>query len=483
MPQEDDPMPDAGIHDRPIPSATLLWDRQNCVPLDGCLSKDDLILLLTPVVEPPESQPNAASDPFEPLGQALSETYPLVRHVPYTKNGGVTGAHVAFIKKADVIIFIITGVPTGDEPSQPELGEAVREACGSRPLIVVFCCRIQGDMMQNYDFPTVIQTTGFSGSDLLTVSHLLLEGETTSSRSTTQSPQITPFTSTSWSIQPYDYERDLREVHLLWNENVPCQFRLDKTVLGSLLRRDGYAMHYVVRDPTSSGILGFCATFTTFADSKEEQLIGSIAALVVKDGFRRRGVGRALHDEALGRLGKIRGVYRAQLGTTFPRLLYGIPVDHPDTRWFQERGWSFDQSGPGTGRIMADWVLWFSDFRPLNLASAGLSFRSCEVSDSQRVLEVVGRESERKHGFGWYDQYARVIDSSFIGDVILGFEGSTMVAAAITYTPNEGNLTALDIPWVSSIGSDVGGVTCICIKGECWDPPSSFVTLLMLLRR
>ncbi|KAL6849550.1 hypothetical protein ACO1O0_009091 [Amphichorda felina] len=41
-----------------------------------------------------------------------------------------------------------------------------------------------------------------------------------------------------------------------------------------------------------------------------------------------------------------------------------------------------------------------------------------------------------------------------------------MVAAAITYTPNDGNLTALDIPWVSSIGSDVGGVTCICIKDD-----------------
>ena len=466
MPEEDDPMPDASVRDGGDASATLLWDRQSCVPLDRCLSEDDLILLLTPVVGPPESQSNVASDPFEPLGQALSETYPIVRHVPYTKNGGITGVHVAFINKADVVIFIITGYSTGDEPSQPDLAEAVSEACESRPLIVVFGCQIEDDVIQKYDFPTVIQATGFSVPDLQAVSSLLLDGETSTSRSTSQSLRNTPFVAASWSIQSCDYERDLGELHLLWNENVPRQFHLDKTVLGSLLRRDGYAMHSVARDSVSGGILGFCATFTTFADSKGEQLIGSVAALVVKDEFRGRGVGRALHDEALSRLGKIRGVHRVQLGTTFPRLLYGIPVNHPATKWTQERGWSFDQSGPGTGRIVADWLLCFSDFPPLNLASAGLSFRSCEISDSQKVLEVVGRESERKHGFGWYDQYARIIDSNFIGDIILGFEGSTMVAAAITYTPNDGNLLALDIPWASSIGSNMGGITCICIKGE-----------------
>lgn len=125
-----------------------------------------------------------------------------------------------------------------------------------------------------------------------------------------------------------------------------------------------------------------------------------------------------------------------------------------------------DLSGPGTGHIRADWLLRFCDTPPLNLASAGLNFRPCELSDSREVLEMVARESERKHGFGWYDQYARIIDSGFIGDVILGFEGSTMVATAITYTSPAGNPTASDIPWASSIGTDVGGVTCICIKGE-----------------
>lgn len=473
-------MPDAGSREPSNPSATLLWDRQNCIPLDRCLSKDDLILLLTPVVAPPGSQPSAASDPFEPLGQALSETHPIVRHVPYTKNGGVTGFHVAFVKKADVVIFVITGLATDDELSQSDLAEAVGEACESRPIIVVFCCEVAEHMIQKYDFPTVIQTTGFSVPDLREVAYLLLNEEATSSRSTTQPPQNAP--SISWSVQPCDYEQDLGELHMLWNDNVPRQFHLDQATLRSLLRRDGYAMHHVARDTTRGDILGFCATFTTFADSKEEQLIGSVAALVVKREFRGRGVGRALHDEALGRLRKIRGVHRVQLGTTFPRLLYGIPVDHPHSKWFQARGWSFDQSVPGTGRLMADWLLWFSDFLPLNLASAGLNFRSCEIADAQRVLDMVGRESERKHGFGWYDQYARIIDSSSIGDVIIGFEGLTMAATAITYTPNDGNPTALDIPWATSIGPDVGGVTCICIKGKL-GLPISVVSLLTYIRR
>ena len=467
MSNEESPMPDAGSREPSTGSATLLWDRQNCVPLTRCLSEDDLVLLLTPAVVPPESQPSTASDPFEPLGQELAKRHYKVRHVPYTKNRGLTGVHTAFIRKADVIFFVVTGPSADNEPPQTDLADAVAEACEARPLLVVFCCHVETHEIHQYDFPTVIKATGFSVPDLRAVSSLLLDGEVASSRSTCQlSPRITTDVPATWSVQPCDYERDLIGIHALWNDNVPRQFHLDAVVLGSLLRRDGYAMHHVVRDTPNGDVLGFCATFTTFADSKEEQLIGSLAALVVKKEFRRRGIGRKLHDEALGRLGKIGGVHRVQLGTTFPRLLYGIPVGHPDTEWFRKRGWPLDLSGPGAGHIRADWLLRFCDTPPLNLASAGLNFRPCELSDSREVLEMVARESERKHAFGWYDQYARIIDSGFIGDVILGFEGSTMVATAITYTSPAGNPTASDIPWASSIGTDVGGVTCICIKGE-----------------
>jgi ribosomal protein S18 acetylase RimI-like enzyme len=448
--------------------ATLRWDRQNCVPLEACMSKDAILVLLTPLVVPPESQRDAACDPFEPLGRQLAEKHLSVRHVPYTKQAGITGIHVAFIRKADVVVFVITGLPTNNEVSQLDLADLVGEACGSRPLIVVVCCEINDAEIERYHFPTVIRARGFSAPDLMAVSLILLGGNASPARSLLQGPNLQS-TDISRTVQPWIRERDLVETHELWTSNVPPQFRLSQQAFGALLDRDGYSKHHVVRDPGGQ-LAAFCATYITFADSKGEQLIGSIAAMVVRTELRGRGIGRILYDEALSNLSKIRGVHCLQLGSTFPRLLYGIPVDHPDARWAEGRGWTMGQNSPGNGRIIADWLLHFNETPTLNLASAGLSFRRCEVTDARQVAEMVASESERKFGFGWYDQYARILDNSHIGDVLLGFEGSTLVATAITYTYTDGNPTAEDLPWAGLIGTDVGGITCICIKGQFESP-------------
>lgn len=427
-----------------------------------------MILLLTPVVTP-VTPTNAASDPFEPLGRALAERYPMVRHVPYTKNAGITGTHMAFIKKADVILFIITGFPTAGETSQPDLADAVRGARDPQPLIVVLCCDVELPSIRQFDFQTVVQTMGFDVPNLLAISGLLLDGQQGGPRgspagSTTQSTSSTA--SSQWPVQPFDYELDLEELHSLWTANTPRQWYLNLATFGSLLRRDGYAMHHVVRDSLSGDVIGFCLTYAMFANGTEERLIGSMAAIIVKAEFRGKGIGRALHDAALESLTRIRGMCRVQLGTTFPRLFYGVPLDHPHMGWFQGRGWTLDQPGPGKGRPMADWLLRFTNTSPANLASAGLTFRWCQLSDSPRILEMVMRESERKNTFGWYDLYARALDGNSMGDVIVGFEGTTMVASAITYVPSRGGPVAFDIPWAATIGPNIGGISCICIKGK-----------------
>ena len=467
MSDEDELMSEGSLQELRSPAATLLWDRQNCIPLDKCLSNDDVILLLTPLVVPPESQDNNDRDPFEPLGKALAEKHPMVRHVPYSKNGGVTGVHVAFVKRADVVIFVITGPGASEEEVlQGDLAATINEACDSRPLILIFCCQIDDHTVQQLDFPTSIRTTGFSAPDLLAVSNLLLGGDHTVQRSATQTQHGLRELMPPWSVEEWKFERDLGQLHALWNEDVSPQFRIDIATFSNLICRDGYAMHYVVRDPSGGGILGFCATYTTYVDSTGEQLIGSVAAVMVKREARGRGIGIALHNTSLNKLKRVRGVRRLLLGTTFPRLLCGIPIDHSSIPWFKKRGWVLDHSGPGKGRLVIDWLLPVIEAPPANLASAGLSFRSCGLADFEVVLEMVDREAKRKNGFGWYDQYARILDSGFIGDIFLGFEGSTIVATAITYIPNSGNPTAADIPWAASIGRDVGGISCVCIIGE-----------------
>jgi ribosomal protein S18 acetylase RimI-like enzyme len=459
LPDEAGPMPSS----KPI--ATILWDNPHNLPLESNQSKDEVVLLLTPVVIPPRSQRNTTSDPFEPLGRLLSQRNLTVRHVPYTRKGGITGAHVAFIRRADAIIFVLTGLSQEDEISQLEMADLVGEACESRPFIVVTCCEVHEDELQRLDFPTLIRANGFAEHDLRIISSLLLDRNDEPTQETTRTLAY-PTASSAWSMHSCNYEQDLPHMYNLWLQETPGQFHLDQSTFGSLLMREGFAMHHVVRASPSQEVVGFCVAYTTFADSEGEQLIGSIAAIIVRQDFRRRSIGKALYDEVLSKLRKIRGVNRIQLGSTFPRLLYGLPNHHPDTKWFQDLGWVLNQSAPGMGRLMADWLLIFADGPATNLASAGLNFRSCSITDAAEVREMVGRECERKFGFGWFDQYERLLDNVHIDDIVVGFEGATLVAAAITHTPNGGNPTAADVPWPASIGSDIGGISCICIKGK-----------------
>ena len=447
------------------PAAVVLWDRQHCIPLGRVLSDDDVILLLTPVVVPPDPQIRTAADPFEPLGKALSGQHRAVRHVPYTKSHGITGVHVAFINRVKVVIFVITGFSNMDGVSQPDFAGIVADACDTRPFVLVACCDIPADYIHALDFPTVLQTKGFSRLHLAEVSSLLLDGAGTTPDLGTESTDL-PRTRTVWPVHQWDHDRDAPEAFKLWRTTMPREFHLEESLFLSLLRRDGYAMHHVVREPESGAMLGFCATYTTFAGSSGDTLIGSIAALIVREDYQNRGIGRSLHAEALSKISRIRGVARVQLGSTFPRLLYGLPATSPEVEWFQGRGWELTESGRGRGFLAADWILRFEDMPSLNLASAGLSFRQCQMPDFQDVIDMVSRESSKKLLLGWYDQYAKVLDSSFLGDIIVGFEGTTLAAAAITYIPGSDNPVAADLPWAGTIGSNVGGVTCICIIGK-----------------
>ncbi|KAM5342584.1 hypothetical protein ACJ41O_013550 [Fusarium nematophilum] len=428
-------------------SAALLWDHQNLVPLRKILGDEDLVLLLTPVVVPLSPSPTSTSDPFEPLGQALARTHPWIRHVPYTKERGISGIHVAFIKRAKVVIFILTGVSSDQGALQLDLADAVREVCEDRPIAIVACCKLLDSAVHEFGFQTMLQCPEYSAKDLEAIATLLMSERTIPTGQSTASSSASP---PLWPIQTWDYDRDLSEIHALWEAALPTQFHLSRSALGSLLKRDGYAMHHVVRDPTSGRAIGFCATFTTFADSSGDRLIGSIAAILVHQDFRGRGVGRVLHDEVLSKLNKIRGVGRIQIGSTFPRLLYGLPVPISTAEWFENRGWKLDEPAPGKGRLVSDWFLRFADSPAPDLASA----------------DMASRESEKKYGFGWYDQYAKTIDSSHLGDVVVGLEGENLVAAALTYIPNTGSPCAADIPWPGAIGQDIGGVSCICIKDD-----------------
>lgn len=439
-------------------AAVVLWDRQDCLPLSKILSDEDIIAFLTPVVVPYNNEVSA-SDPFEPLGRAIAARHRIVHHVPYTLRGGITSLHVAHIKRARVVIFVISGPPGAGEPNQAEFAEIARIYSDNRPQVVVACFRVHAHHFREDAFPTIVQISDYSPSNLEEAAALLF-GE---APLLPENPVLPP---REWPIETWQLP-ELAGVHALWRQCLPTQFDLTPSSLQRLLKRDGYSMHYIVRESDGGKVVGFCATYTTFADDKGFRLVGSLAVLMVDRAFRGRGIGRSLHDHALRQLQRTKGVERMQLGSTFPRLLFGLTADMESTGWFRRRGWELDQQIAGKGQDVCDWVLRFEDL-PRNagsLSTAGLTFRRCEFDEYSDVLQIVAREAARKESMGWYDQYLNLNGTMNMSDVILGLEGSTIVATAITYTQDAGSPTWADLPWAQNIGIDCGGITCICING------------------
>lgn len=458
------------IPERPV--ATVRWDHQRCVPLDRIPTRDKPVLLLTPVVVPPVgNDPTDDRDPFEILGQTISGRDIPIRHVPYTKNRGITHVHETFIKMARAVIFVITHLTGTDGSLQLGFAELVARKCESRPLITLICCDLAGRNISSTQFRTMVQIAGYTNSDLLVAAALLLDG---SSRPTVpvDSGTLAPGASDAepaWSVCPWVAERDLTEICALWQACLPQQFHLSVSALGSLLKRDGYALHYIVREPTEGLLVGFCAAYATFADSSDVALIGSIAAIIVRAEYRGQGIGSCLHDAAMNRLHRVRGVQRLHLGTTFPRLLPGLTADMAEAgQWFARRGWPVNAQGHGgQGGLVSDWILRFTDLTGVVIPYSGLGFRLCHEADAHQVLDIESRPpATTSHGFGWYDQYARTVNSEYISDIIVAFDNATIVATAITFIPSQQSPAATDLPWPGSLNSRIGGVTCICIRGQ-----------------
>ena len=449
----------------------VIQDSQSYLPLSN-LKDGDLILLLTPGIVPeaspldsdPEGQP---SDPFEPLGKALAKHHPWVRHVPYLPRNGITGTHVVHIRLAAAVIFVISGPPRHGQLSQVALADITRSVCEQRPYIILNYCGAQELGSLEKSFPAILEVPSFAPSDMEAAADILF-GELKKPSPREPDVQNLILAPKAWSVEVWDGRRDASAVLALWCQCFPEAFHLGRYQFESLLRRDGYAMHYVVREPGTSQLLGFCATYTTYADSGGERLLGSLAAILVPPSYRQRGVGLSLHNYALRQLTKTRGVCRLQLGSTFPRLFYGLPVDSPWEDWFRRRGWTIKplSTTPGTGQEVCDWFLKFTDWPATGLMLSRLTFRPCEFTEFDMVLEFVEKESRREDNVGWYDQYAKLANTMNIRDIVIGLEEGVIIAAALTYAKNTGSMVAEDIPWASTIADDVGGVTCVCISGR-----------------
>lgn len=220
---------------------------------------------------------------------------------------------------------------------------------------------------------------------------------------------------------------------------------------------------YVVRGSANT-VVGFCATYLSYCDTTGEKLVGSIAILLVRSGFRGQGVGLSLYNDAVAPLKRIRGLIRLRLGSTFPRIFFGPPVavGFIDEVWLEHRGWFKNVST--RGQISFDLLLDLDKIgRIQTTASPGdgaYTFRRCTVKDVDLILTAVEQGVKDGDYMGWLDQYSQLSNNYNIQNVIVGYDGDAVIAVALTYIPHRGDPIAADLPWVARIGSDVGGITC-----------------------
>ncbi|KAH8600870.1 hypothetical protein B0O99DRAFT_648963 [Bisporella sp. PMI_857] len=448
--------------------AVVVRDSTNWLSMLKNLQETDVIILLTPVVVPISQDPTDLSDPFEPLGRSLAKRHPRVRHVPYTQRNGITSTHLGFIKRGQVIILCFDLRP--GQQIQLEFADIAFAVSDNKPCIIVICCSPL-ESHHTIPFPTLIQTKGYSPPALEATAALLF-GEQTTVTPTLRSIAPGPVRKAGesqpklWPVEQWNEARDMASVLSLWSQSISNRFTIDYQTLSALLRRPGYAKHYVVRDPRDGEILGFCATYLSYVDQEGEKLIASLALLLVRAQNRNQGIGLSLHSHAIDQLKRTRGVVRLQLGSTFPRILYGPPFDmHLDEEWFHKRGWQLNNDLPGQGQTTYDLVLDFADWHQIHDApsSSNMKFRLCAQEEMVRVLALVEDLSSKQGKMGWFDQYSSLMNGPNVKDVVLALDKDEIIATALTYTPSCGSQIASNLPWASRLGHDVGGVTCICI--------------------
>lgn len=310
----------------------------------------------------------------------------------------------------------------------------------------------------------------------------------------------------TWIPEQWNERDGLTSLHLLWNQTMDARFRISRPAqLASLLNRTGYARHYVIRHPNTNSatpdgpaseratgqIIGFVATYLTYIDQEGEKLLGSIAIILVAPDWQNKGIGSTLHNFALSQLTDTMGVRRLQLGSLWPRLLFGPLCGPPQDsgavakrpeeegrvmNWLRKQGWAIASHpplapihnkyiAPGQGKFVHDLIVPFTAWNPftptpppprrnslspkskkqktsistpeseraekIRLMKSQITFRPCTQADMASVLMLVDEAADVEgDNLGWYDQYSRLSNEIYVKDIMVATTTSPSPASS-----------------------------------------------------
>ncbi|EXF80520.1 glycosyl hydrolase family 3 N terminal domain-containing protein [Colletotrichum fioriniae PJ7] len=364
-------------------SITVIRDKEKLLPLSESMHQEEELLLLTPLVKPlPASSltksilqakdaQRLAPTPhdtwlhrekgaimsgegvFREFGRSLARSrHGKLLHTSYTANG-VRPVHENLIHRASCIIIITAdanrNLYQAGFTKHVEMMCSMLRTRGQKKSVIVVAVSSPYDFAMDKSIGTYICTFDFTETAMHALVRALcghivpkgtLPGTLRKSKKVLKSRQ-------HWIVEEYDRRRDAHGLE----ELTKAVARANTVDLGhlesmpaacfELSKPNVEEAHFVVRNSSTHALYGFAATY--FVDG-----IGILGAIFVDPTKRNVSVGRSLHRRALRHLltnnsssNNKRVVKKIQLGTSYPGVFLGIPIDEGGgvKSWFANNGW------------------------------------------------------------------------------------------------------------------------------------------------
>ncbi|KEZ40074.1 Beta-N-acetylglucosaminidase [Scedosporium apiospermum] len=414
-------------------SIVVVRDKEKLIPLSSSMRQEEELLLLTPLVKPLpatkltktllESKNLQAAAPtnhdkwshrdrgtailsgeevFRELGRSLARVrHGKLLHTSYTANG-VRPVHENLINRASTVIIV-----TADAKRnlyQTGFTKHVDMMCkilgsrGQKKNLIVVSVSSPYDFALDKSIGTYVCTFDYTENAMHALVRALC-GETTPrgtlpgtmrrSRKNMKSKQ-------HWLVEEYDSIRDesaldelIRSVALASAPDHPY-LKTSSAASFDLANPRITEAHFVVRNSSTGALYGFVATYRLGST-------GIIGAIIVDPGKRSLSIGRSLHRRAMRSLVQSRNVKKVQLGTVFPGVFLGIPVDEGCAvkDWFANCGWDVQFPRRLTNLVINNLEAWTAPEGLLqSIQRANMSFDLIHgLENADMVLSHVSTES------------------------------------------------------------------------------------------
>lgn len=275
-----------------------------------------------------------------------------------------------------------------------------------------------------------------------------------------------------WLVEEFDSSRDrkglndlIRAVHRASDQD----FRYLQTATADtflLANQNIKETHFVVRNSSTQALYGFAATYFV-------QNVGILGALIVDPTKRNMSIGRSLHRRAIKSLTQQRGIKKVQLGSCFPALFLGIPLDIEVTttkEWFSNSGWDTQFPRRLTNMVIQDLSAWYApEGLSQSIQRANISFDLIYgVESGDTVMHHVRTHANPEV----LELYRTALEESKACGIVRAKDAAgNLLGTIIICRPN--SPLARYVPPLVSLGQDIGGLLAPIV------PPAPLSTLVL----